>query len=290
MTLALVQNDEITAAADAAADRVLTLADKAQSYGLEYGPRVIAAIAILVLGWFLAKLLTGVVRRALGRSKVDPTLANFLSSLTYFALLAFVVVATVSKLGVETASFVAILGAAGFAVGFALQGSLANFASGVMLMIFRPFKADDVVEAGGTTGKVVEVGIFATVFTTPDNKKVIVSNSAIMSGNITNYSAMETRRVDLVFGISYGDDMRKAKAVIQRTCDADSRILKDPAVQVAVSELADSSVNLVCRPWVQTADYWAVRFDLIEAVKTAFDAEGISIPFPQRDLHMHNVA
>ena len=286
MLLALVREGEVTAATD----EVLTIAAKANSLALEYGPRVIAAIVILVLGWFLARLVTGGVRRALARSRVDPTLANFLASLTYFALLAFVVVATISKLGVETASFVAILGAAGFAVGFALQGSLANFASGVMLMIFRPFKAGDVVEAAGTSGKVVEVGIFATIFTTPDNKKVIVSNSAIMGGNITNYSAMETRRIDLVFGISYGDDMRKAKAVVQRVCDADPRILKDPAVQVAVSDLADSSVNLVCRPWVGTADYWAVRFDLIEAVKAAFDAEGISIPFPQRDVHMHSVA
>jgi len=287
MLLAAIQS---TTESEFSSDKLLTWAERAHQLALEHGPRLVAAIVILLLGWFLARLVTGVQRRALARTKVEPTLANFVTKLSYVALMALVAIAAVSKLGVETASFVALLGAAGFAVGFALQGSLGNFAAGVMLMIFRPFRAGDFVEAAGTTGTVQEVGIFATIFTTPDNKKVIVSNSAITSGNITNYSAMPTRRIDLVFGISYGDDMRKAKDILRRVVAAEPRVLADPPVQIAVSELGDSSVNLVCRPWVATADFWAVRFALIEAAKEAFDAEGVTIPFPQRDVHVHQVA
>jgi small conductance mechanosensitive channel len=201
----------------------------------------------------------------------------------------FVIVAAIGTLGVQTTSFVAVLGAAGLAVGFALQGSLSNFAAGVMLIVFRPFKAGDYVEAGGTAGSVQEVSIFTTVMKTPDNKKVIIPNSQITGGSITNYSAMETRRVDMVFGIGYGDNIKQAKDTLEQILAADERILKDPAPTIAVSELADSSVNFVVRPWVKTADYWAVYFDLTEKVKLTFDEKGISIPFPQQDVHMHQV-
>jgi small conductance mechanosensitive channel len=191
---------------------------------------------------------------------------------------------------VETTSFIAILGAAGLAVGFALQGSLSNFAAGVMLIIFRPFKSGDFIEAGGTIGVVEAIQIFNTVLRTPDNKMVIVPNSNITGGNITNYSAKEDRRIDMVFGIGYDDDLKKAKEILERLISEDSRILKDPAPTVAVSELADSSVNFVVRPWVKTSDYWAVYWDFTEKVKLTFDAEGISIPYPQQDVHMHQVA
>jgi small conductance mechanosensitive channel len=224
------------------------------------------------------------------RASVDATLSKFISSLVYTILMVFVLLAAISKLGVETASFIAVLGAATFAIGFALQGSLANFAAGVMLMVFRPFKAGDFIEAGGTMGAVKEVGIFNTILTTPDNKKVIVANSSITGGNITNFSAMDTRRVDMTFGIGYGDDIRKAKEVLEKLMAADERVLKDPAVTIAVAELGDNSVNLVCRPWVKSADYWGVFFATHEKVKLTFDAEGISIPFPQRDVHLHQVA
>jgi small conductance mechanosensitive channel len=259
--------------------------EAAKQLALTHGPRVLAAIAILVIGWFVARFATGLVRKGMARANVDATLSKFISSLTYMLLMIFVVMAAISKLGVETASFIAVLGAAGFAVGFALQGSLSNFAAGVMILIFRPFKAGNFIEAGGTTGVVQEVGIFHTILTTPDNKKVIVANSSITGGNITNFSAMETRRVDMQFGIGYGDDIKKAKEILQRLMAADARVLKDPACTIAVSELGDSSVNLVCRPWVKSADYWAVFFDTHEKVKLTFDAEGISIPFPQRDVH-----
>jgi len=192
-------------------------------------------------------------------------------------------------MGVETTSFVAVLGAATLAIGFALQGSLSNFASGVMLIIFRPFKTGDFIEAGGATGTVEEVGVFATKIKTGDNKAVIAPNSSITSGNIINYSAKEMRRIDMVFGIGYGDDIKKAKEVLHSILDADARVLKDPAPTIGVLELADSSVHFACRPWVKTADYWGAYFEITEQVKLQFDAQGISIPFPQQDLHLHKV-
>lgn len=281
---------ENAAPVEEAAEQVTVLMDRAKDLAIEHGPSLIAAAAILFIGWILAKMVRGVVRKILKRAKVDETLVGFLCNLTYMTLLAFVFIAAVSKLGVETASFVAILGAGAFAIGFALQGSLANFAAGVMLMIFRPFKVGDWVEAGGASGAVEQVGIFATVFKTGDNKQIIVANSAITGGNITNYSAKDTRRVDMVFGIGYGDDIKQAKKILKDILDKDDRVLKDPAPTIALSELADSSVNFVCRPWVKSGDYWAVLFDTNEAVKLAFDAAGVSIPFPQQDVHMHQVA
>jgi small conductance mechanosensitive channel len=257
---------------------------------LSYGPRVLAAIAILIGGWFVARALTSLSKRGMARANLDKTLSRFLTNIVFMLLMAFVALAAVSKLGVETASFVAVIGAAGFSIGFALQGSLSNFAAGVMILIFRPFRTGDAIEAGGTAGEVADVGIFSTILLTPDNKKVIVANSAITGGNITNFSAMPTRRVDMQFGIGYGDDLRKAKGILERLMAGDPRVLKDPACLIAVGSLGDSSVNLVCRAWVKSADYWPVHFDTHEKVKLAFEAEGITIPCPQREVRLHQVA
>jgi len=249
-----------------------------------YGPRVVGAIAILVFGWIAVKIVDSAVRRLM--KQADPALSKFLVTLTHVALMVFVILAALNMVGVQTTSFIAVIGAAGLAIGLALQKSLANFAAGIMLIIFRPFKAGDFVEAGGTSGTIQEIHIFNTVLKTPDNKRVVVPNSNITGNNIINYSAEDTRRVDLVFGIGYGDDIRKAKEILQSIVIEDDRILDDPAPTIAVSELGDSSVNFVVRPWVKTVDYWAVYFDLTEKVKLTFDAEGISIPFPQRDVHL----
>jgi len=260
--------------------------DQITIWATSYGFKIVGAIAILVLGRIVIGIIAGVINRMMKRGQTDDTLRKFVVSLTRIALLTFVIIAALGTLGVQTASFVAVIGAAGLAIGFALQGSLANFASGVMLIIFRPFRAGDYVEAGGTGGSVESVQIFNTILKTPDNKKVIIPNSKITGDSITNYSAMDTRRIDMVFGIGYGDDIKKAKNTLERILGEDNRILKDPAPTVAVSELADSSVNFVVRPWVKTADYWGVYFDLTEKVKLTFDAEGISIPFPQTDVHL----
>ncbi len=251
-----------------------------------YGMKIIGALAILILGRIAISIFTGILRKIMKRSNVDQTLTKFVVSLTKIALLTFVIIAALGTLGVQTASFVAIIGAAGLAIGFALQGSLSNFAAGVMLIIFRPFQCGDYVEAGGTSGTVDEIKIFNTVLKTPDHKKVIVPNSSITSNTITNYSAMDTRRVDMVFGIGYDDDIKLAKDTLVQILADEPRVLKDPASTVAVSELGDSSVNFVVRPWVKTSDYWGVFFDITEKVKLTFDQKGISIPFPQRDVHL----
>ena len=264
--------------------------ERLEGWAVDYGPKVLAALATLVIGWTVARVLTGALRRLLARARVEPTLAGFLGNIAYIALMTFVLVAAIGKLGVQTASLIAILGAAGFAVAFALQGSLGNLASGVMIMVFRPFKVGDYVEAGGAAGTILEVGIFASTFKTPDNKKVIVANSSITGANITNYSANPTRRVDMRFGIAYDDDLRKAKQILLDVLAADQRVLEDPAPVVALAELGDSSVNLHCRPWAATSDYWDVPWDVQEKVKLAFDEQGITIPFPQRDVHLHQVA
>ncbi len=261
------------------------LMDLATTYGL----KIVGAIALLVIGRIVVGILTGVVKRLMNRSNTDKTLTKFFVSLTKIALMTFVFIAALGTLGVQTASFVAIIGAAGLAIGFALQGSLSNFASGVMLIIFRPFKAGDYIEAAGTRGSIETIQIFNTILKTPDNKKVILPNSKITGDIIINYSAMETRRVDMVFGIGYGDDIKKAKATLERILSEDPRVLKDPASTVAVLELADSSVNFAVRPWVKTIDYWGAYFDITEKVKLTFDQEGISIPFPQQDVHMHQI-
>ncbi len=252
-----------------------------------YGLRLLYALVIFVVGRWVAKALCNLIKRIMKKSEVDITLIKFVGSLSYIALMAFVIIAALNVLGIQTASFIAILGAAGLAIGLALQGSLANFAAGVLMIIFKPFKVGDLVEAAGETGVVEEIQIFTTQLLTPDNKTIIIPNGGLMSANITNYTMKGIRRVDMVFGIGYGDDIDKARQVIEEVLTSDDRVLKDPKIQVVVSELADSSVNFTTRPWVNANDYWDVYFSTTEAVKKRFDAEGISIPFPQRDVHMY---
>ncbi len=247
------------------------------------------ALAIFLVGRAVARILVSLVGKLMSRAGMDPILVNFVTTIANAGLLLFIVIAALDKLGVDTTSLIAVLGAAGLAVGLALQGSLQNFAAGVMLVVFRPFKAGDFVEAGGTSGVVESITIFNSVFLTGDNREVIVPNGSIYGGTIVNYSARDTRRVDMIFGIGYGDDLLKAKNLITRILGEDPRVLKDPAPLVAVAELADCCVNINVRPWVKSSDYWAVKFDTIERLKLAFDEHGISIPFPQIDVHMGNV-
>lgn len=270
-------------------DTWVRLYDMAKDWLITNGPSIVVAILILIIGRWVAMWVADIGKRAMVKGKIDITLASFLSKLIYYALLAAVVIAAADQMGIKTTSFVAIFGAAGLAIGLALKDSLANFASGVMLILFRPFKVGDVVTAGGVTGKVQQIDIFSTIIMTADNQKIIVPNSGITSGVITNVNAEPTRRIDLVIGIGYDDDIRKAKATLERIIGADGRVLKDPAPTIAVAELADSSVNLVLRPWVKSEDYWDVRFNLVETIKLTFDEEGISFPFPQQDVHMHQV-
>jgi small conductance mechanosensitive channel len=257
---------------------------KAEGPGL--GLQILGAIAILLVGRFVAASVRKGVRKLMGARGVDASLTGFIGSLAYFAILAFTIIAVVGQFGVQTASFVAILGAAGFAVGMALQGTLANFASGVMILLFRPFKAGDFIEAAGIKGSVKEIQIFSTTLATPDNIRITVPNGQLFGGIIKNYNGYETRRVDMVMGIGYTSDIDKAVEILTDLCARDERILKDPAVTIAVSELADSSVNIICRPWVNAPDYWGVFFDMQKNTKQAFDAAGIEIPFPQRTVHM----
>lgn len=254
-----------------------------------YGVKIFIALLIFVIGKWVARKLGDATKKLMVIRAVDTALVNFTSSLVYYALLIFVVIAALGQVGIQTASFVAIVAAAGLAIGLAMQGSLSNFAAGVLIILFKPFKIGDFVEMAGTSGVVVNIMIFTTELKTGDNKKVIVPNSSILGGVITNYSANDTRRVDLVMGIGYNDDIDKARQVLEELINADERILKDPAPLIAVSELADSSVNFVVRPWVNSADYWGVYFGLTEAVKKRFDQEGISIPYPQQDVHLHKI-
>lgn len=257
---------------------------------MTWGMNLLFAILIFVIGRWVSKAILSVIRRLFGRSKLDDILIHFLMSILQGVFMIIVVAASLDQLGVDTTSLVALIGAAGLAIGLSLQDSLKNFAAGVMLITFRPFKSGDFVEAGGTTGVVETINIFSSTLRTPDNREVIIPNGSIYSGVITNYSARETRRIDLIFGISYNDDIRKAKALIVEVLEADGRVLKDPAPVVAVGDLGASSVDLVVRPWVKSADYFTTMCDLKENVKLAFDANGISIPFPQMDLHVNQLA
>ncbi len=263
------------------------LYEQFQAVGITFGIQIIAAIAIVLIGRMFARVLTNGIRKLMSSQEVDKILQTFVSNLVYWALMTFVIIAAINQVGIQTTSLIAIIGAAGLAVGLALQGSLANFAAGVLIVMFRPYKVGDFVEAAGIAGSVVQVQILTTVLKTSDNKQIVVPNAQIMGSIITNYSANETRRVDLVIGIGYDDDIDKVRDTIQQLIDADDRILKDPACLIAVSELADSSVNFVVRPWVKTADYSAVNFGLTEAIKKRFDKEGISFPYPQQDVHIH---
>jgi len=252
-----------------------------------YGLKVLAAIAIFIIGRWVAKGVRKLVERMMTRGKVDPTLISFTSNMAYIGLLAFIVIAALGQLGIQTTSFIAILGAAGLAVGLALQGSLSNFAAGFLLIIFRPFKVGDLIEAAGVFGVVEAIQIFTTQLKTADNKTVIIPNAKLTDDNIVNWTVKGTRRVDMVFGIGYDDDIDKARSLMAEIIAEDSRILETPAPQISVSELADSSVNFVVRPWVKVEDYWGVHFDLTEKIKKAFDANGVSFPFPQRDVHLY---
>ncbi|CAA0092827.1 Small-conductance mechanosensitive channel [Zhongshania aliphaticivorans] len=263
----------------------------------QYGPdaisigiRAASALAMLLIGYWVAKFISGIVRKAMTNRGTDATLTNFLAKLVFFIIFALAAIPALAHAGIQTASVIAALGAAGLAVGLALQGSLANFAAGVLLIAFRPCRVGDWVDAGGCSGTVESISLFSTILLTGDYKRIVIPNSQVMSDAITNYSVMPRRRIDLVVGISYDADMRVAKDILKKLVDADERILKDPAPTIAVSELGDSSVNLVCRPWVATADYWATRWKLTEDIKTEFDAAGVGIPYPQMDVHFHKEA
>jgi small conductance mechanosensitive channel len=258
-----------------------------QKYVTEFGIHIISAIAILLIGFWISKTLTKILKKVLVKRNVDFTLVHFSTSALKFALYLFVIIAAVGQLGIETTSFIAALGAAGLAIGLALQGSLANVAAGVMLIIFRQVKVGQFVESGGVSGTVEKVGIFNTTLVTVDNKVIFIPNSKLINDNIINYSEKDTRRIDLVFSISYEDDIDKTKNIIQSLMDADPDILKDPAALIAVGDLTDHSVNLFVRPWVTTEKVLEVRFRLTEQIKKKFDKENISIPFPQSDVYIH---
>ena len=256
------------------------------TYLIPWGIRVGFALLIFIGGRIVVSIIGGIVKKLLITAKMDEILVNFISAIVRWLLYLFVIIAALSQLGINTTSLIALIGAAGLAVALSLKDSMQNFAAGVMLLVFRPFKQGDYVEAGGTSGTVKEINIFSSTLLTPDNKQVIIPNGKIYSDVITNFSATGTRRIDMVFGISYEDDILRAKGIIEDTLNADNRILKDPEYVIAVGELADSSVNFYVRPWVATSNYWDVYFDLTEKIKLEFDKNEISIPFPQMDVHL----
>jgi small conductance mechanosensitive channel len=259
-----------------------------EQYITQYGLNIATALVVFIIGKFVVKILKSALNKGLLRAKVDKTVAGFVSNIVYGLALTFVIIASLGELGIETSSLAAIIAAAGLAVGLALQSSLSSFAAGVMIILFKFFKNGDFVEIAGTAGIVEDVHIFSTILKTGDNKTIIIPNASIISNNITNYSAKPTRRLDLVFGCGYDDDIKAVKKLLTKIVLADERILKEPEAVVAVLELADSSINFAVRPWVKTADYWSVKFDLNEKVKLEFDKAGFSIPYPQRDVHVHN--
>jgi small conductance mechanosensitive channel len=273
-------------------DSMTEVAENLQGYlaqnGVDVLLQLLAAAAIFFIGRFVANLIANLVHKAMAKAKVDPTLNKFVKNLLYTALLMFVIIAALNKLGVQTGSFIAIVGAAGLAVGLALQGSLSNFAAGVLMIIFKPIRLNDFVVVGGATGTVKEIGIFNTIIAGPDNVRIIVPNSQVTGSNITNYTVNGTRRVDLVIGVSYEDDIKKAKEVMLTVLKEHPKVLDTPEPFVGVKELADSSVNYVVRPWCKAADYLDVYFDVTENVKYALEENGLTIPFPQRDVHMIN--
>jgi small conductance mechanosensitive channel len=255
------------------------------AYASEYGLKIIMAILIFVIGKWAVNKITAFIKKMMYKAKIDKTLIEFSESIIYFALLLMVIIAALNQLGVNTTSFVAVFGAATLAIGLALQGSFSNIGAAVLIILFRPFKVGDVIEAAGVTGEVTDINLFSTIITPVDKRMVIVPNSSIIGGNITNFSNRNQRRVDHVFGIGYDDDLKLAKETLIQIVQADSRILTEPAPFVAVSELADSSVNFVVRAWTKADDYWGVHFDMLETVKLTFDEKGISIPYPQMDVH-----
>ncbi len=260
--------------------------DKIYEYLALYGLNLLTAVLIFFVGRWLARVISNIIEKIMIKSNVDATLATFVKNISFCMMTIFVVIAAISKLGIQTTSFIAVLGAAGLAIGLALQGSLANFAAGVLLIIFKPFKIGDLIDVSGVVGTVKHIEIFNTTIDAPDNKKVIIPNAKITGNNITNLSAIEKRRVDLVFGISYSDNIKTAKETLEKVVKGNKSVLATPATTIAVSELGDSSVNLVCRPWVKPADYWDVYFDILERGKLALEENGITIPFPQNDIHI----
>lgn len=260
-----------------------------QTYAVTYGIKIITALIIFIVGKWLARKITNIFAKIMEKQNVDETLIKFLSNISYYLILTAVLVAVAGQLGINTASFLTIIGAASLAIALALKDSLSNFSSGVMLILFRPFRVGDVVQVSGETGKVDEISVFNTILNTADNQRKIIPNSSILSSTITNITANDTRRVDMVVGIGYDDDIRKAKETLEEIVGADGRVLGDPAPTIAVAELGDSSVNLVVRPWVKTEDYWDVLFDLTEKIKLTFDERSISFPYPQQDVHMYSM-
>ena len=267
-----------------------TINDYLAAEGTALALHIVVALVIFFVGKWVANLLSRFCVRLMRQAKVDETLSRFLANIIYAILMVVVILAALSELGINTTSLAAILAAAGFAVGMALQGTLGNFASGVMLILFKPFKVGDFVEAGGTSGVVEEIQIFSTHMRTADNISIIVPNAHITGGTIKNYSHKETRRIDLVFGCGYDDDLKEVKSFLEQAIRSDERVLSDPEPVVAVNELGDSSVDFVVRPWVKNADYWTTRWDLIEKIKLGFDERGFNIPYPTRDLHLYNEA
>ena len=266
-----------------------TLLATLQTLVAQWGLKLLGALAVFLIGRVVAGWARRTLRRVLDRSELDATLVPFMTGLLYYALMAFVIIAALGMVGVQTTSVIAVLGAAGLAVGLALQGTLGNFASGVMLLVFRPFRVGDFIEAAGTAGAVKEINIFTTRLDTPDNVGIVIPNSQVWGTTIKNYAANDHRRIDLVAGISYGDDIAVAVRTIQSILDADQRVLADPAPVIAVHELGDSSVNLVVRPWCHRNDYWELRWHLTREIKEQLEQAGCSIPFPQRDVHVHQL-
>lgn len=263
------------------------LQEKGVDLGIDLGIKVATALAIFLIGKFLIKILVRGISKVMQKQGVDKTLETFICNLVRISLMVVVVIAAIGAIGIQTTSFIAIFGAAGLAVGLALQGSLSNFASGVLIVLFRPYRVGDFIEAAGIAGSVEQVQILTTILKTGDNKQIIVPNSQVMDSIITNYSANDTRRVDMVVGVGYDDDLDKVRKTLEELLAADERVLSEPAPLIAVSALADSSVNFVVRPWVKSADYWGVMFEMTEAIKKRFDKEGISFPFPQQDVHLY---
>ncbi|MDU0113321.1 mechanosensitive ion channel [Psychrosphaera aquimarina] len=263
------------------------LLNKLTELVLANGPDVLAALAVLFVGSWIIKGIMKSVQMALDKGSIDPSLKPFLLSMLGMLLKVMLVISALGMLGIEMTSFIAILGAAGLAVGMALSGTLQNFAGGVMILLFKPFKVGNVIEAQGYVGTVSQIQIFNTILKTPDNKTIIIPNGGLSTSSMINYSTEEKRRVDWTIGVAYGDDLDKARQVIKQLADADDRILKDPEVFIAVSQLADSSVNFAVRAWVKAPDYWGVYFDMNENVYKTFGKEGLNIPFPQMDVHLH---
>ncbi len=268
-------------------EKVMELGEQAVQFAMTYGPKVVIAILSLIIGFWFIRHFVGTVEKHL-ISRTEKTLATFLKSLLSIFLKAILIIMVASYIGIETTSLIAVLGAAGLAVGLALQGSLSNFAGGVLILFFKPFKVGDVIDAQGYVGTVKEIQIFNTILLTPDNRMVVIPNASLSNGALVNINHEPKRRVDFVFGVSYTDDIDKVKGIIDQVTEAEARVLKDPAKVIVLSELADSSVNFTVRLWVNTSDYWGVYFDVQEAMKKAFDQGGVSIPFPQRDVHLFN--